>query len=90
MSLEVKKGCECKGCNVWLMLEAERLDRSYLNHPSRRHAPVEPPKVIIKTKKESPKQREERDKLMFNAGRYAAGARDITANRAHELLEREM
>jgi len=89
MTGTIKKSCTCSGCNLWLTLEAERHDRSYLNHPSQ-YEPVEPPRVIVKTKKETPKEREQRDKLMFNAGRYSAGARDIAATRANELLQREL
>jgi hypothetical protein len=85
----IKKSCTCSGCNLWLTLEAERLDRSYLNHPSQ-HEPTEPPRYITKIKKETPKDREQRDKLMFNAGRYSAGARDIAATRADEVLQREL
>lgn len=87
MTTTIKKSCTCSGCNLWLMLEAERLDRSYLNHPSQ-HEPTEPPK--IKVKKETAKQREQRDKLMFNAGRYSAGARDTAATRANDALMAEL
>jgi hypothetical protein len=87
MTGTIKKSCTCSGCNLWLTLEAERHDRSYLDHPSQ-YEPTEPPKV--KVKKETPKEREQRDKLMFNAGRYAGGARDIAATRANELLQRQL
>jgi hypothetical protein len=68
----------------WLMnLEMERTDRSYLN--------PRPPeaRVVYITRKVYPTSRDDRDKLMFNAGRYAAGARDKTAIQAHKKLEKE-
>lgn len=69
----------------WLLaLERERHDLSYLNPK-----PVQVETVFV-TKPVYPKSREARDKLMFNAGRYAAGARDATAIAAHEKLEREL
>lgn len=85
----IKKSCTCSGCNLWLTLEAERFDRSYLNHPSQ-YEPTQTVRTVTKIKKETPKEREQRDKLMFNAGRYSAGARDIAATRANEMLEREL
>lgn len=36
------------------------------------------------------RQQEKRDKFMFNAGRYAAGARDSIAVKANQQLEREL
>lgn len=76
------------GCSLWLTLEAERNDRTYLNPPTQ-FEPITP-RVITKLVKPSRKEREERDKLLFNAGRYAAGARDLTATRANEQLEKEL
>jgi hypothetical protein len=72
----------------WQRLEVERHDLSYKR-------PAEPvfttqPQIIVRTVKETPKDREKRDKLMFNAGRYAAGARDNTALTAHAALEAEL
>lgn len=89
MTGTIKKSCTCKGCNLWLTLEAERFDRSYLDHPSQGER-VDTPAVTAKNRKNIPKEREQRDKLMFNAGRYSAGARDIAATRANELLQREL
>ena len=62
-------------------LEAERNDVSY-KRPER-------PEPIVITRNVYPKkaEQEKRDKLMFNAGRYAAGARDKTAVKANEWLE---
>lgn len=73
---------------LWLAnLERERTDRSYLDPEPRR---VEVRFVPQPAPKETKKKREARDKLMFNAGRYAAGARDKTACIANEQLEREI
>ena len=90
MKVKVKKGCDCAGCSLSLVLEAERLDRRYLEPKPASYNPPEPPRVITKVVKPNKAQQEARDKLMFNAGRYAAGARDLTARNAHELLEREL
>lgn len=38
----------------------------------------------------SKKHLEERDRIMFNAGRYAAGARDATATAANDRLQEEL
>lgn len=63
-------------------LEAERNDLSYKDpQPVRSTQPM-----IIKVKTD-PKKRDQRDKLMFHAGRYSAGARDATAMAANEWLE---
>ena len=68
----------------WLMnLEMERNDLSYL-----KPRPVKVDTVYV-TKKVYPKSREARDKLMFDAGRYAAGARDWDARQAHNKLQEE-
>jgi len=66
----------------WLAaLEQERNDLSYL-----KPAKVKIDTVFV-TQKVYPKSREKRDKLMFDAGRYAAGARDFDAVQAHKQLE---
>ena len=90
MTVKVKKGCDCSGCTLSLVLEAERLDRSYLEPKEPAYNPPEPAQYITKVVKPSKAKQEARDKLMFNAGRYAAGARDLTASKAHEALEREI
>lgn len=65
-------------------LEMERTDRSYLGKPKT----VEP-RVVYVTKKVYPKSRVERDALMFDAGRFAAGARDTAAVLAYKKVKRE-
>jgi hypothetical protein len=60
-----------------LALEMERTDLSYL-----RPRPLKVETIIV-SKKVYPKSRERRDKLMFDAGRYAAGDRDWDARMAH-------
>jgi len=66
----------CK-CDLNDKLEAERYDVSFRE-----------PKTPTRCKREhvTEKQIEERDKLMFNAGRYAAGARDKVATAANTKL----
>ena len=71
-----------KFSDLSLKLEAERNDLSYKNpQPVRSTQPM-----VIKVKTD-PKKRDQRDKLMFHAGRYSAGARDATAVAANEWLE---
>lgn len=67
---------EVKG---WLLaLEAERLDTSW-------RKPKEPnqPTVVYRDR---PVDYQARDSIMFNAGRWAAGARDKEAMRANRLV----
>ncbi len=66
-------------------LEMERNDKSYLQP----RKPIEP-KVVYLTQKEYPKSRAVRDKMMFDAGRYAAGARDKSATKAAKALQKEL
>ena len=66
-----------------LALEMERNDLSYL-----KPRPVKVDTVYV-TKPVYPRSRQERDKLMFDAGRYAAGARDWDARQAHNKLQAE-
>jgi len=71
---------ECAKCAVLSDLEMERLDLSYKFVGK----PATDPVV------ETPKRRrvdDDRDKLMFNAGRYSAGARDKVATDAHSVLQ---
>lgn len=67
-----------------LALEMERTDLSYLKPK---------PKVQVETvfvpQPTYPKSRQKRDKLMFDAGRYAAGDRDFDAIQAHQRLQEE-
>jgi hypothetical protein len=79
----IKKDCTCTGCALWLRLEAERYDTSWKQKtfkPNREVIRVEKKVYIYKN--------DRRDKLMFNAGRYAAGDRDKAATKAHEELEK--
>ena len=64
-------------------LEAERHDVTWKN-PKPRDLDT-----VIITRNVYPKksEQEKRDKLMFNAGRFAAGARDKTAVKANAWLE---
>jgi hypothetical protein len=84
--------CGCRGCSLWLRLEAERLDTSYL----RRERPVEPSKPVEVPKTRLPERKhvckplvdENRDRLFFNAGRYQAGDRDESAARAWNTMQK--
>lgn len=81
--MKVKDGCTCKGCSLWLRLEGERFNKPAKPQPAT--------KVITRyvTKKvyiSNPT----RDKLMFNAGRYAAGDRDSVAVKANEALNADL
>lgn len=74
------------------LLEAERNDLSY-RYASPRHVPTKvvtvfsnaPEKVVNIVRADK-----ERERKMFNAGRYAAGARDKVAMAANKWLQREM
>jgi len=66
----------------WMRLEAERHDLTY------KQPKADPqPEIVFVGVRETKRDREQRDKLMFNAGRFAAGARDKVAVAAHEKLE---
>lgn len=79
-----------------LSLENERNDISYrkskdllnearknLNHSQVRHV-----KALVASEIEQQEaMREQRDKLFYNAGRYAAGARDSVAEGASRVIE---
>ena len=71
----------CTKCATLSDLEAERLDLSYKKVGRTDPEPVE---VKIPTRRQA---NDDRDKLMFNAGRHAAGARDKVAVDAHNLLQ---
>jgi hypothetical protein len=64
-------------------LEAERHDVTWKNPKPREFDAVTVTQRIYPKKSEQDK----RDKLMFNAGRFAAGARDKTAVKANAWLE---
>lgn len=62
---------------AWLTsLEAERHDRSYLKPAQSKHQP----EVIYLEKRVDYRKR---DNIMYHAGRYAEGARDDQATKAH-------
>lgn len=66
----------------WLMdLERERLDRSYLN-PKPSSAITEFTRIVYRDR---PIDYRFRDNIMFHAGRYAEGARDVEAKNAHKV-----
>lgn len=70
-----------------LTLERERLDTSWRTPKFDRYAPKEPAKARKQgLKSEVTKQRRNRDRIMFHAGRYAAGARDEEAINANKQL----
>lgn len=69
-----------KEVKAWLMaLEAERHDQSWKTPVKRSYQP----EVIYRDR---PVDNRYRDQVMFHAGRYAAGARDLEAARANRLV----
>ena len=88
---------ECPKCGLLSSLELERFDLSYKTFTGSGTTTVsdkpdtsidtltviEPVVVAVKPRKAN----DDRDKLMFNAGRYAAGATDKVAKDAHALLQ---
>ena len=73
-------------------LEVERVDLTHANKPltdeELNFARYAQGKRQLKLKKEQLElEREQRDKLFFNAGRYSAGARDNVALLAHKVVE---
>lgn len=75
---------QCPKCGLLSALELERFDLSYKNFSKTEPEPEPTPTL------DPPKRRrvnDDRDKLMFNAGRYAAGARDKVATDAHNVLQ---
>jgi len=77
------KGEEMKKANKdWLIeLERERLDQSWKN-PPKETALTEFTKIIYRDKAVDHRFR---DNIMFHAGRYSMGARDIDALNAHKV-----
>ena len=69
---DFKKDCGCSGCSLWLRLEAERVK-------STKPAPKPLAPIVLG----SP----DRDKVFFDAGRFAAGHRDKAAILANELIK---
>jgi hypothetical protein len=85
----IRPRCKCPGCSLWLRLEAERSDMSYKTGGVITEATPTPRAKTKIVYKDTP-QSDARDLLMFNAGRYAAGARDASAIKASEELNREL
>lgn len=81
----MNRSAEEKALQFWMLLEAERHDLSY-----KRRSPEPEPQVVYVTKpaRENKKAREKRDKLFYDAGRFAGGATDQTAIRADEELQK--
>lgn len=72
----------------WLRLEMERLDDTWkYGSEFRRIRPMQEFKVVV-NKGFDPKDLEKRDQIMFHAGRYASGAKDQNAFRAHLAMQR--
>jgi hypothetical protein len=71
----------------WLRLEMERLDDSWkFSSGWRRQVPEQQFQVVIQKGVESD-ELAKRDRIMFNAGRYAQGARDQVAFNAHIKMQ---
>lgn len=70
----------------WMKLEAERNDLTYLE-PKKDNRP-EPIVTVVKEKVYlTTKQRDQRDKIFYHAGRAAQGATDRVALEAAKWLE---
>jgi hypothetical protein len=74
---DFKKECGCKGCSLWLRLEAERHDRTYKPTPK----PARPEAVYVRDRK--------RERMIFDAGRYSGGDRDREATLAFAIYQKE-
>ena len=72
--------CGCPGCSFWLRLEAERADRSYIK-------PAEVKKELNPRRRSAGTLQDKRDAIMFQAGRYAMGARDKAATKGQSDME---
>lgn len=72
--------CGCKGCSFWLRLEAERADRTYIK-------PAETRKNLNPRRRTAGTKQDKRDLIMFQAGRYAMGARDTVATKANAEMQ---
>lgn len=87
----ISTACDCPGCSLWLRLEAERLDRSYLKPKSAFAPNVEYRERVVEKVVYKPTPDDKRLHLLFfNAGRYAAGARDHSAVNADAELKKEL
>lgn len=72
-----------------MALEAERHDTSWRTpKPVARYAPpaAQPPVIPRRPRAVSQMAQKERDRIMFHAGRYAAGARDEEALEATQKV----
>jgi hypothetical protein len=69
----------CK-CTLLDKLTAEQFDTSY-------RTPKPVPKTAKVRARRTEAEQDDRDLLMFNAGRYSAGDRDQAATKAHKLFE---
>lgn len=89
---------ECPKCNMLDRLEAERVDQSWRlaykkpvsvskEHPAYGE-PKSDPKPVKKPREPKPFKQDDRDKMMFNAGRYSAGDRDEIAATAWLKLQK--
>jgi len=72
--------CGCPGCSFWLRLEAERADRSYIKR-------AEVKKELNPRRRSAGTLQDKRDAIMFQAGRYAMGARDKAATKGQSDME---
>lgn len=72
--------CGCPGCSFWLRLEAERADRSYLKR-------AEVKKELNPRRRAAGTLQDKRDAIMFQAGRYAMGARDNAATKGNARMQ---
>jgi hypothetical protein len=89
---------ECAKCSFLSDLEMERVDMSYKTFAANGSVTVssEPAtsvdtltvvEPVVVSMPKPRKANDDRDKLMFNAGRYAAGARDSVAIKANTVVE---
>jgi hypothetical protein len=76
---------QCAKCGLLEAVELERFDMSYKNHPVT--VVDKPVKKVVDKPVSKPQTDDLRDKLMFNAGRYAGGATDDVALLAHLKLQ---
>jgi hypothetical protein len=67
-----------------LALEAERHDQTWRTRPNQTYAPTQP--VVVKTKAIDKKTQQQRDQIMYHAGRFSMGARDEEAIKANLLV----
>lgn len=82
------KDCGCQGCTFLIRLEAERYDTTWKRKPE-----PAPTQVVVQTVVEKPKKLQKNEqKIWYDAGRYAEGARDqdaIKGNLRARVLARQ-